>query len=239
METTKISHQRIELDWLDSSKVENPKTLILGSFNPFESKVKSVDYYYGRSSNHFWKTIAYIIDIDQNYFFDKQFGFVRKKEIMDNNFCFYDVINSIDFSSENYESLKYYTENEIYKNFKDQKIWTTTTNYKKKDVIKISRNYNDSILRFLENNDSIKKIIHTMGSNRITESKSSPREKKLQEYGFEGFVNNIKSICNRKNIKFIYETYSPSDYAIKNGTVRQSDLIDWLKSNLWFDAVKG
>ena len=76
----------------------SPKALVLGSFNPFENLKKGVDYYYGREQNHFWKTIAVIIEKDEDYFFDKIEGLKRKSKVMENRFCCFDVINSIDFS---------------------------------------------------------------------------------------------------------------------------------------------
>jgi hypothetical protein len=235
MMVIKIKHQRIERNWLNPNDIKDPKTLVLGSFNPFESESNSVDFYYGRHSNYFWRTIAIIIGRNEDYFFDIKDGLKRKKEIMDNKFCFYDVIDSIDFCSESEENLKHYLKKEIFNNFSDQKIWTSKTNYKKENLIMIKRSYNDSILQFLENSDTIKKVIHTMGTNRIMRTKAFPVEKTLKKAGFDVFIKNIKSICNRKNIEFILNSFSPSGYAVKARKTNSDDLKNWLNTNLWLN----
>jgi hypothetical protein len=232
--TKTIKHQSIELGWIDPSEIESPKTLVLGSFNPFESKIKSVDYYYGRTKNHFWRTIANIIKKDEEYFFDKINGFTRKKEIMENRFCCLDVIDSIEFTSKNHAVLDDYLKNEIFSNYLDQKIWTSNTKYNKKDSIQLTRKYNQSIIDFLNSSNTIKKVIHTMGANRISKDKAKPIEAKFMDNGFNGFIKNIKTICERKNINFIIDSYSPSDYALKSGKTNKKDLNSWLSTNLWF-----
>jgi len=93
-----VKHQSVKLDWLIPAEIQDPQTLVLGSFNPYESTTNSVDYYYGRTKNHFWETIAIIIGEDEKYFFE---NIDRKREIMNKRFCCPDVIESIDFKSEN------------------------------------------------------------------------------------------------------------------------------------------
>jgi hypothetical protein len=63
-----IKHKYIELKWLTPNDIGKPKTLVLGSFNPFQETQTSVDYFYGRTTNHFWKTIARLIQKDEDYF---------------------------------------------------------------------------------------------------------------------------------------------------------------------------
>jgi hypothetical protein len=231
MEKT-VKHQSVELGWIKDDEISKPKTLVLGSFNPFENVTKSVDYYYGRNKNHFWRTIANILKKNEEYFFDSEEGFNRKKEIMQNRFICYDVIDSIQFRSENQFALDEYLMNEIFKNYSDQKIWTSKTKYKNSYSIQISRNYNQSIIDFLNSNNSIKYVIHTMGSNRISERSAFPLETKLLDCGFNGYIMKIRKICMQKNIEFIFESYSPSDYAVKNGKTKKDELMLWLKTNL-------
>jgi hypothetical protein len=230
-----VKHQSVELAWINNGEIINPKTLVLGSFNPFENKTKSVDYYYGRYKNHFWRSIAIILDKDEEYFFDNQKGFERKNEIMQNRFICFDVIDSINFKSVNQSLLDDYLKNEIFSNYSDQKIWTSITKYKNNDSIQIIRNYNQSIIDFLNSNNSIKKVIHTMGVNRISEESTNPKEAKLLDSGFNGFIKKVRKICKQKNIDFILESYSPSDYAVKNGKTKKDDLILWLKNYLWLN----
>jgi hypothetical protein len=232
MEKIKVSHQSICANWINASSINNPRTLVLGSFNPYENSTRLVDYYYGRSSNHFWKTIALITNKNENYFFENKTQLQRKIEIMNNRFCCLDVIDSISFSSINKQILEKYLTEEIFSNFKDQKIWGGYTDFEKKDRIFMEREYNQGILDFLRENNSIKTIIHTMGSNRINSIEVKPKEKKLKSNGFAGFFNEIKSICHQKKIEINYESWSPSDYAIKNGFTPKEKLKTWLESNL-------
>jgi G:T/U-mismatch repair DNA glycosylase len=81
MEVT-VKHQSIEANWLAPNSINNPQTLVLGSFNPYKNNSELVDYYYGRKSNHFWKTIAIIINENENFFFQSGTSLERKKEIM-------------------------------------------------------------------------------------------------------------------------------------------------------------
>ncbi|CAM4183918.1 hypothetical protein EWU23_05695 [Cytophagaceae bacterium 50C-KIRBA] len=229
----KVNHQSIEGNWINPNSIKNPQTLVLGSFNPFENHSKLVDYYYGRSSNHFWRTIAISINKNEDYFFQKGSGFQRKKEIMDDRFCCLDVINSITFSATNKQVLDSYLKKEIYFNFKDQKIWAGYTDFQRKDRIHLVREYNQSILEFLKENNSIKRIIHTMGANRVNSKGVKPREKRLNNYGFDDFFNELKSICNKKQITINYESWSPSDYAIKRGSTPKGNLKNWLELNLY------
>jgi G:T/U-mismatch repair DNA glycosylase len=227
----KVIHQRKALDWIDASEIENPKTLILGSFNPYESIHKSVDYYYGRQSNHLWKTIANLLNYEENYFFDKQNGLERKRDTMQTNFCFYDVIDSIEVSSVDENILNRYIDNEIYRNFLDNKIWTSKTTYENVEI-KLKRNYNPQVIKLLKNSSSIERVIHTMGKNRINRNKVNPAEKNLNGQGFNDYINKIKSICDEKRIVFDYESLSPSGYAIKTGKVTKEELGLWLSRSV-------
>jgi len=70
-----------------------------------------------------------------------------------------------------------------------------------------------------------------MGSNKITKDFAVPKELKLNDSGFNRYINKIKSICSNKHIDFIYKSYSPSDYAVKNRTTNKEELKIWLKEN--------
>lgn len=226
-----VVHQSLKLSWIKPIEIFRPQTLVLGSFNPFENYSKTVDYYYGRGSNHFWKAIAQIICNDQDYFLDNQYGLQRKKEIMQNRFCCLDVINSIDFESQDPKALREYLSNNIFSNYQDHKIWTSKTKYTNNDIF-INRNYNYLIIEFLISSNSITKVIHTMGNNRISICSANPKEKKKGKHGFSGYINTIKDICTEKNISFVQETYSPSQYAVNNGNTNVEELKRWLKVNL-------
>lgn len=228
-----INHQSIELNWLKPTQVIAPKTLVLGSFNPFgpANKVKLVDYYYGRDTNHCWPSIAFNTIPNKNgkYYYK---NLIAKKMIMNNHFCCLDVIDSIKVECDDVAILNDFIDNKIYSGFSDQILFTTNTIYKNHLII-ITRTYNQSILNFLQNTTTIKRVIHTMGENRINQNGIYPTEYRLREKGFKEFIINIIKICNQKNIDFIIESYSPSDYAVKNGSTDIDILRKWLKDNLF------
>ena len=229
-----VTHQAIHLNWPGPTKINSPKTLVLGSFNPFDNNVKAVDYYYGRHSNFFWPSIAEILKEKSEYFFDADQGFARKISVMQDRFICLDVINNIEFETENIDSLNMYLEGKIFSNFKDQNIWVSKTKASDNSIIKLKRNYNESIIEFLESSGSIIKVIHTMGVGRLSDMSANPKEKKLGDLGFQGFIDKIREICNRRKIDFLYESYSPSAYAVKNGYTDRLILKEWMKNNLWF-----
>lgn len=59
----KIKHIALINNWENPELFGNSETLILGSFNPYNtfSEEKNSDYYYGRQTNHLWKIIASLI----------------------------------------------------------------------------------------------------------------------------------------------------------------------------------
>jgi len=208
----RIEHQRLTKNWLKPTDILEPKTLILGSFNPYNPNNKKdwVDYYYGRKSNNFWKSMALINGKSKDYFFDSDNGLKRKIEIMQNRFCCMDIINSIDFVCSNNQTLKDYLENDIFANFLDQKIWCINN---RTNNINLSRNYNLEVINFLIESKTIKKVIHTMGFDRINSKNGiKPKEKSLNQNGFSGYFNQILNVCKEKNIEILLDCPSPSGY---------------------------
>ena len=221
--STTINHQALEKEWLKPFQINEPRTLVIGSFNPFDKATNAIDYYYGRKSNYFWRTIATTIGKDEEYFFDDVEALERKIEVMKNKFCCLDVINSINFSSTDSKTIDKYIREDIFSNFTDQKIWLTS---KRNGSIHLKRSYNTLIIDTLKESQSIKKVIHTMGDDRIKHNKSYPREINLKEEGFDYFVSNTKEICKQRKIEFIDKSLSPSAYAIRNGFTRKEELHD-------------
>lgn len=223
------------MSWNNKTNVEAPQTLVLGSFNPFDNSENIVDYYYGRHTNHFWRSIAIIHNLNEMWFFDETNGAERKKKIMDKTFVCFDVIESIEFSSNDFEELEKYVDGNIFRNFSDSKIWTSKTHSKNGATIYLRRTYNQKVIDYLQENISVKKIIHTMGANKFPNNKAKPKERNLNENGFEGYMGQILEICKSKNIEFVFESLSPSDYAVKTGKVIRSELQNFLNSNIPFD----
>jgi len=89
----KLEHANKKLNW-DKHHIDDPKTLILGSFNPYNPKLESqTDFYYGRTRNRFWSTIGIVKYENQNYFRNS----LKKKvdELQSSKFILMDLIESI------------------------------------------------------------------------------------------------------------------------------------------------
>lgn len=141
-------------------------------------------------------------------------------------FCFMDAIDSIDISSNENEILNEYLSNNIFQNYLDQKLFTSKTSFKDYEI---KRNYNKRIINILES-ENLKKIIHTMGNNRIKSNFStSPKEIGLGNDGFQNFVKSIENY----NIEFTKSSFSPSSYAVnKGGSEYKKHLKEWMKKSL-------
>jgi len=65
-----IKHAAIEDKWLNEKVTKllyRSNTLVLGSFNP-NNQGNNTDFYYGRCSNFFWKTIAEIEGRNEQFY---------------------------------------------------------------------------------------------------------------------------------------------------------------------------
>jgi hypothetical protein len=228
----KVNHLSLSNNWPGPSIVNTPKTLILGSFNPFNPFNKeNTDYYYGRNTNHFWKSIARNLKLEEDYFLN---NLSRKIETMNKfHFCFYDVVDYLEINCEDESSRDSFIKDNIYTNFYDSVVFKQKTrNY---PIIEIKRHYNRSIIELLKSN-SFKKVIHTMGNNTIDEKmKTICKEKALRESGFQGFINEIGRICESRNITFVMKSFSPSQYAINTGKTSIIELDKWIKTNVLSD----
>jgi hypothetical protein len=231
---TIVQHYALGAGWITPYNIENPRTLVLGSFNPYDaSDTPPLDYYYGRRSNHFWQSIARIKRKSSNYFFDTQEGLQRKLNIMRNRFCCMDVINQIEFTCDNDLVLHNYLQNEVFSKFLDQRIWTTKTKRKTPHPITLRRSYNTSIINHLDTSLTINKVIHTMGSNKIPGlSEAKHKEQALGNLGFRSFIDRIAQVCEERNIEFVLNSLSPSDYAVKTLKTNTANLDEWLARHL-------
>lgn len=225
-----INHQAIQNNWITPEQITNPQTLILGSFNPYNANGNIVDYYYGRRSNYLWKRIAIIMGHDEDYFFDALEGNQRKLQAMHNRFCFLDVINHINVVGNDQHLVDEYINDHIFTNFSDSKIFINRTNSRQ---VQLVREYNNSIITFLQSTATINKVIHTIGNSRIvTPLNVKPRERNLGINGFSGFMNAINEVCLNRNIEFIHESWSPSAYAVRKGSTPIPELDLWLCQHL-------
>ncbi len=227
-----IQHLANENNWEGRKIVENPKTLILGSFNPFNPNInRNADYYYGRSTNHFWKSIARNLNLHEDYFCN---NWDRKFEVMNKyQFCFQDIIDSIeidfiDNQIDNDEILYQFINRKILTEFSDQLLFTSTTTYEG-FRIRVKRNYNENVINVL-NQGNIKNIIHTMGNTTINRDfRTKWLENGLGELGFQRYVNRILN----QGVNFNPISYSPSARAVNIGGNDYIALLDnWINANI-------
>ena len=158
-----IKHISKVKDW-DSKQPKDAKTLILGSFNPYNpNQEEQTDFYYGRipkrgRGNRLWSTIGKLKYNNENYF--KRNLENKLKELKMSSFIFLDLIDSIEFNSDDKKILDNYIERKVLSEFGDTAIWRN-----KIDGLILSRKYNYQIIDFLKKNTTIKKIVTTLGNN--------------------------------------------------------------------------
>lgn len=203
------------------------KTLVLGSFNPLNPIDNlNTDYYYGRSSNYFWKVIADILGENEDYFCG---NLERKREIMEKyEFCFLDLISSITITGLNQLHETNFRDLKIFAEFSDSVLFTSDTNFQGNNI-NVQRNYNHDIFEFIEINKP-NLIIHTLGNNTIKINLTTkPKENNLGINGFQGFVDLIVDNCEH----FEPISKSPSGRAVRvGGQNHYQNLKEWLQNNL-------
>src|SRR5690606_32954128 len=161
------------LNWPKPTVVQNPKTLILGSLNPFNPILgaNQTDYYYGRRRNYLWKGIAFNLNLPLNYFFIDSEGLnslQKKIKCMQKyKFCFLDLIDKIKYYCENENILNQYLTIKIYSGFGDNELFRNDTFNFQQTQIKKTLIFNQEILNTINKTN---KIIHTLGNNRISEN---------------------------------------------------------------------
>lgn len=198
------------------------KTLVLGSFNP-NNPLNNTDYFYGRSSNYFWKFIADILEFNEDYFCG---NYERKVEVMEKyGFCFLDLISSISVNGINENHENNFKNVKIFTEYSDGVLFTTNTNFRGHNI-NVQRIYNIEILNFI-NAHYPKRIIHTLGNTRINNNfQSRPVE-------LQNFINQILDISEQSNAIFNPISYSPSGRAVRVGGINYyQNLKNWLQDNL-------
>lgn len=220
-----IYHNSLVNQWDDQFLYENAQKLVLGSFNPHNPNGINPDFYYGRPTNHFWKSIARNLKLNEDYFLN---SLENKKEVMvKNKFYLLDIIDSIEVLSENENILPGFVNDNIFTGFSDAKIFTSNTRN-----VTIQRAYNKRIVELIQLGN-IKTIIHTMGNNRIdTQFTTTPKELGLGANGFQGYINEIVRTSNREGANFITISHSPSQYAVNAGGTDIHELDKWIKKHI-------
>jgi hypothetical protein len=217
-----IQHAAFVDNWNQIELIENAKTIILGSFNPNQPG-NNTDFYYGRSANYFWPTIANLEGRNPNFYFNNLIA--KHEAICKYKFCFFDVVESIDVTSVNEIIERNFVDEKIFTEFSDQILFTTNTNYLNHPV-RVIRNYNLDVLNVIAN----KRIVQTMGNNRILiNGHTSPIEHNANPIGFQAYINLIVQNCQF----FQPVSYSPSAHAVRTGGIDyQLNLSNWIYGNI-------
>lgn len=220
-----------DLNWPNSNLIHNPKTLILGSLNPYNPNLQvQTDFYYGRKRNYLWKGIAFNLELPLNYFFIYSDGLSplekKIKCMQDYKFCFLDLIDGIKYESANQNILDKYISSKIFKGFGDDQLFRNDIfNYNGNQIIK-KLIFNKEILNKIKNGN-FSKIIHTLGNNRINENF------KISHNESQNFINQILNITNNNSLNFNTISYSPSQYAVHfNGQVFRNNLFSWIREKI-------
>lgn len=224
-----VNHAALENGWNFNGHLQNAEKLILGSFNPYNFNGDNADYYYGRSTNYFWKAVAELNNLNSDIFFN---NLDLKLEYMYRyRFCFLDIIDSIQIECQDDNELviNQFVNKKIYKEFSDQVLFTTKTSFQK-NTIRVTRTYNQSVIDLIQQG-GIQKIIHTMGNKTIGINFTTRwQENQLGVNGFQGFINQI---INQNNIAFTPLSYSPSGRAVKTGGPNYfNNLKNWLNTEI-------
>jgi len=212
-----------------SSLSKNSKTLILGSFNPNNFNPKeNTDFYYGRSTNHFWKSIARNLKLPENYFVNNR---ERKIDCMEKHkFFFFDLINSIKLTCNDEDVLIQYLNEYIFTNYSDKELFRVRPYKFNNQYINKTLEFNYSILEFLEQNNTTR-IVHSLGNNRIDNNLTArPLDVNM---GFNPFVSQIINISYKNGIEFISTSFSPSQTSVNRGGINyRSNLDYWINQNI-------
>src|SRR5690606_19296188 len=140
--------------------LKKAKTLVLGSFNPNNPNPnENTDFYYGRNTNHFWKSIARNLNLPENHFtynFQNKINYMIKYRF----FCS-DIISSINLECDNEEVLNQYVNELIYTNYEDKELFRVFNYDFNNQEISKSLEFNNQIIEHLEQN-KITKVIHTL-----------------------------------------------------------------------------
>jgi hypothetical protein len=221
-----IPHVSKVNNWYIPEVYQNARTLVLGSFNPYNPDSKNADYYYGRETNYFWRAIGHYLHGNQNFYIN---NLDEKINItLDKKFCFYDVIQSVDVNSNDDHALNKFVQQKIFIEFSDQVLFTTNTKYNNVPI-NVFREYNQDVFELLANGN-IQRVIHTMGNSRIqTNFDAKPKGRSLGINSFQGYIDQIL----KHNIIFQPISLSPSMREVrKGGDTYFNYLTNWLVQNL-------
>lgn len=213
-----LEHVNNKSNW-DKHIVKDPKTLILGSFNPYNPKLESqTEFYYSRTRNRFWSTIGNVKYENRDYFRNS----LKNKidELQSSKFILMDLIESIEFECDNESVLQRYINNKVLRNFGDNDIWVTKK--RTNPQIHLRRIYNQKIIHFLKENNSVIRIVNTLGQNKGDLNSFNKSEQNWNE-----FKKSLFHISKLKNIELVTESVSPSPR--QNTQQNQEMLKSWVK----------
>ncbi|HLV15604.1 MAG TPA: hypothetical protein VKY41_10510 [Xanthomarina sp.] len=226
-----IQHALVNWDLENLNPIfKKSKTLVLGSFNPNKPDPNQItDFYYGRTTNHFWKSIARNMNLPENHFTNN----LQDKIVCMNKYRFFccDIINSIELECANEEVLNQYVNERIYTKYEDKELFRVRRPFNfNNQLFYKTLEFNHQIIELLEQNN-ITKVIHTLGNRRI-ENNLIARPLNIN-LGFNPFVTQIINTCNNNEIEFVSTSYSPSQTAVNRGGQDYRDNLDnWINQHI-------
>ena len=173
-----------------------------------------------------YKTCEFINDNDLESLLKKlegiryfKFSLEKKiKELQLSKFILMDLIESIEFKCDSENILEKYINNKVFENFGDSDIWVSKK--RTNPQINLRRNYNQKIIQFLSKNNTVSRIVNTLGKNKGDLNSFNKREKNWNE-----FTKSLFDISKQKNIEIVNESVSPSPLGCS-----QKKLDSWVES---------
>lgn len=208
METT-VNHLACSNAWEDvNERIESPKCLILGSFNPNVTSNSEVPFYYCRKpgrgvGNRFWPAVMRILSIEKDCRQNEQ---ARLEAMKRGKFLFMDLIDSITISSPN--STKAYVDTEI-ASFSDSSLWAD--NPKGHTLI---RTYNTRIFDVIKKHqESLQYVVFTLGPSGLDPLIRRNKHGSLsrRDSHWRQFYSQLVETCSTiDTLSLVTETCSPA-----------------------------
>ncbi len=225
-----IKHLACTNNWeKHHSKVDAPKCLVLGSFNPDIDTNSAAPFYYCRlpkagRGNRFWPFVSEELSFDANCREDEN---ARIRAMNQGKFIFMDLIDTLTISSSNSEVIRTYLNDDI-SSFSDAAVWSSSSR-KLGPELTICRTYNTRIFDVLKKyQSSLQYVVFTLGPSGLTpliKRKKNGSFSRRDEQWVQ-FYSELEETCaNLNHLTLVTETCSPSP----QGGCSDSDLRHWLR----------
>jgi hypothetical protein len=225
-----IKHLAFNNNWEEHhAKVETPKCLILGSFNPDIVSNSAASFYYCRlpkagPGNRFWPLVSEELSFDANCKEDED---TRIRAMQQGKFIFMDLIDTLTVSSSNSEVVRTYLNNEI-SSFSDAAVWSSSSKKRGSDLI-ICRTYNRRIFDVLKKyQSSLQYVVFTLGPsglNPLIKKKKNGSLSRRDKQWVLFYAELVETCANLNHLTLVTDTCSPSP----QGGCSNNDIRHWLR----------